>query len=184
MPSPCSPSTAAADRLDPLGITFGVLALVVVALTLLPLTPRGTLRAARGLPTDVALRALAFAAFSGAEVYLPRLLTERDGLSPSLAGVALTITGVTWFVGSWVQGRWDRRFEIGRTAAVSLAAITLSLVGLAAAVALGAPTWVVIALFPVVGLGIGTPLPSRHGPGPRPGRGHRAGLRQLGPADR
>ena len=128
-------------------------------LTLLPLTPRGTLRAARGLPTDIALRALAFAAFSGAEVYLPRLLTERDGLSPSLAGVALTITGVTWFVGSWVQGRWDRRFEIGRTAAVSLGAITLTLLGLAAAVALVAPAWVVIALFPAVGLGIGTLYP-------------------------
>lgn len=150
---------AAADRLDAVGITLAVVALVVVGLTLLPLTPRGTLRAARGLPTDVALRALAFAAFSGAEVYLPRLLTERDGLSPSLAGVALTVTGVTWFVGSWVQGRWDRRFEIGRTAAVSLGAITLSLLGLAGAVALAAPTWVVIALFPVVGLGIGTLYP-------------------------
>jgi predicted MFS family arabinose efflux permease len=136
-----------------------VLALVVVGLTLLPLTPRGTLRAARGLPTDIALRALAFAAFSGAEVYLPRLLTDRDGLSPSLAGVALTVTGVTWFAGSWVQGRWDRHFEIGRTAAFSLAAIALTLVALAAAVALAAPTWVVIALFPVVGLGIGTLYP-------------------------
>jgi len=150
---------AAADRLDAVGIAVAVLALVVVALTLLPLTPRGTLRAARGLPTDVALRALAFAAFSGAEVYLPRLLTDRDGLSPALAGVALTITGVTWFVGSWVQGRWDHRFEVGRTAAVSLGAITLSLAGLAGAVAAGAPTWVVIALFPLVGLGIGTLYP-------------------------
>ena len=128
-PSPCSVSTRSPTGSTPSGITLAVIALVVVGLTLLPLTPRGTLRAARGLPTDVALRALAFAAFSGAEVYLPRLLTERDGLSPSLAGVALTVTGVTWFVGSWVQGRWDRRFEIGRTAAVSLAAITLALLG-------------------------------------------------------
>jgi MFS family permease len=150
---------AVADRRDVVGTSLAVLALVVVAATLLPLTPRGTLRAARGLPTDIALRALAFAAFSGAEVYLPRLLTERDGLSPSLAGVALTVTGLTWFVGSWVQGRWDRRFELGATASVSLGAITLGLAGLAAAVALDAPTWVVIALFPVVGLGIGTLYP-------------------------
>ena len=150
---------AVAERLDPVGVTVAVLALVVVGLTLLPLTPRGTLRAARGLPTDIALRALAFAAFSGAEVYLPRLLTERDGLSPSLSGVALTVTGVTWFAGSWVQGRWDRHFEIGLTAAVSLAAITVTLVALAGAVLLDAPTWVVIALFPVLGLGIGTLYP-------------------------
>lgn len=150
---------AVADRLDAVGVGLAVAALAVVCLTLLPLTPRGTLRAARGLPTDVLLRALAFAAFSGAEVYLPRLLTERDGLSPSLAGIALTITGVTWFAGSWVQGRWDRRFEIGRTASVSLAAITLTLAGLAVAVAMDAPTWVVIAIFPVLGLGIGTLYP-------------------------
>src|SRR6476620_5686535 len=150
---------AVADRLDLLGIALAVLAVVVVALTLLPLTPRGTLRAARGLPTDITLRALAFAAFSGAEVYLPRLLTERDGLSPSLAGIALTVTGVTWFVGSWVQGRWDRHFEIGRTAAVSMAAMTLTVGTLAVAVALDAPTWVLIAVFPMLGLGIGTLYP-------------------------
>lgn len=150
---------AAAERLDALGIVIAVVALVVVALTLLPLTPRGTLRAARGLPTDIALRALAFAAFSGAEVYLPRLLTERDALSPALAGIALTITGVTWFVGSWVQGRWDHRFEVGRAAAVSLGTMTLSLAGLSAAVGVGAPTWAVVALFPLVGLGIGTLYP-------------------------
>lgn len=150
---------AVADRLDPLGVALAVVALVVVGLTLLPLTPRGTLRAARGLPTDIALRALAFAAFSGAEVYLPRLLTERDGLSPSLAGIALTVTGVAWFAGSWIQGRWDRRFEIGRTAAGSLAAMVLTLGGLALALAFGAPTWVLVATFPVLGFGIGTLYP-------------------------
>jgi MFS family permease len=150
---------AAADRLDALGVLLAVVALVAVAVTLLPLTPRGTLRAARGLPTDVTLRAVAFAAFSGAEVYLPRLLTERDGLSPSLAGIALTVTGVTWFVGSWLQGRWDRHFEIGRTAAVSLAAMALTLAGMVLAVALDAPTWLLIALFPLLGLGIGTLYP-------------------------
>ncbi|MFM6849961.1 MAG: MFS transporter [Terrabacter sp.] len=150
---------AVAERLDAVGLAVAAVAAVVIALTLLPLTPRGTLWAARGLPTDVTLRALAFAAFTGAEVYLPRLLTERDGLSPSLAGVALTVTGVTWFLGSWVQGRWDRRFEMGRTAAVSLAAITVTLGAIGLAVALDAPAWVLIALFPAVGIGIGTVYP-------------------------
>ena len=150
---------AVAERLDAVGLAVATVAVVAVAVTLLPLTPRGTLRAGRGLPTDVTLRALAFAAFSGAEVYLPRLLTERDGLSPSLAGIALTVTGVTWFLGSWVQGRWDRHFEIGRTSAFSLAAMTVTLAAIALAVALGAPTWVLIALFPAVGLGIGTVYP-------------------------
>ena len=152
-----------AERLDTLagGLTvlLAVAALVVVVGALLPLLPRGTLLAGRGLPTDVLLRGLAFAAFTGAEVYLPRLLTDRDGFSPSVAGIALTLTGVSWFVGSWVQGAWDTHFEIGRTAAVSLALMTATLVGLAAAVAMEAPAWVVITLFPLLGLGIGTLYP-------------------------
>ncbi len=152
-----------AERLDTLagGLTvlLAVAALVVVVGALLPLLPRGTLLAGRGLPTDVLLRGLAFAAFTGAEVYLPRLLTDRDGFSPSVAGIALTLTGVSWFVGSWVQGAWDTHFEIGRTAAVSLALMTATLVGLAAAVATEAPSWVVITLFPLLGLGIGTLYP-------------------------
>ena len=152
-----------AERLDNLagGLTvlLAVAALVVVVGALLPLLPRGTLLAGRGLPTDVLLRGLAFAAFTGAEVYLPRLLTDRDGFSPSVAGIALTLTGVSWFVGSWVQGAWDTHFEIGRTAAVSLALMTATLVGLAAAVAMEAPAWVVITLFPLLGLGIGTLYP-------------------------
>jgi len=152
-----------AERLDTLagGLTvlLAVAALVVVVGALLPLLPRGTLLAGRGLPTDVLLRGLAFAAFTGAEVYLPRLLTDRDGFSPSVAGIALTLTGVSWFVGSWVQGAWDTHFEIGRTAAVSLALMTATLVGLAAAVAMEAPSWVVITLFPLLGLGIGTLYP-------------------------
>jgi MFS family permease len=152
-----------AERLDTLAVGVTVLlavaALGVVVAALLPLLPRRTLLAGRGLPSDVLLRALAFAAFTGAEVYLPRLLTDRDGFSPSVAGVALTFTGVSWFVGSWVQGAWDTRFEIGRTASASLGLMTVTLAGLATALAVGAPAWVVIALFPLLGFGIGTLYP-------------------------
>jgi MFS family permease len=148
-----------AGRLDAVAIAIAVVAVAGIGLTLLLLTPRGTLWAARGLPTDILLRALAFAAFSGAEIYLPRLLTDRDHLSPSLAGLSLTVTGVTWFVGSSVQGRWDQRFEIGRTAGFSMGLITVTLAALAGAVLVGAPSWVVILTFPVVGFGIGTLYP-------------------------
>ena len=148
-----------AGSLDVLALWVALAAVTGIVLTLMVLTPRGTLRAAHGLPTDVLLRALAFAAFSGAEIYLPRLLTERDQLSPSLAGLSLTVTGVTWFLGSWVQGRWDGRFEIGRTAGAAMATMTVALAGLAVAVALGAPAWVVIMTFPLLGAGIGTLYP-------------------------
>jgi len=144
---------------DVRSVVVALVALVVVGGTLRRLMPAGTLTLRRGLPSDIALRALAFAAFTGGEVYLPRLLTERDHLSPSLAGVALTVTGVTWFAGSWVQGRWSDRFEIGRTARLALGAMAVTLVALAAGVAAGAPAWVLVAVFPVLGLGIGTLYP-------------------------
>lgn len=134
-------------------------AVTVLVLAVRPLTPRGTLTARRGLPSDVLVRSLAFAAFAGTEIYLPRLLTERDGFGPVLAGLSLTLAGVTWFVGSTIQGRWDGRFEVGRTVGLAMAGVTLPLVGLTVAVAMDAPAWVVIALFPVVGLGIGTVYP-------------------------
>ncbi|MBB2987762.1 MFS transporter [Terracoccus luteus] len=150
---------AAAEHVDGRSLAVAAVAAVVLVAAVVPLLPAGTLRLARGLPTDVALRTLAFAAFSGAEIYLPRLLTERDGFGPTLAGLSLTVTGVTWFLGSSVQGRWDARFEVGRTATVALGLMTVSLVAMAALVAVGAPAWTLIAVFPVAGFGIGTLYP-------------------------
>ena len=60
-----------------------------------------------GCPPTSRCAALAFAAFSGAEVYLPRLLTERDGLSPEPRRHRPHRHRRDWFAGSWVQGRWD-----------------------------------------------------------------------------
>jgi MFS family permease len=45
------------------------------------------------------------AAFAGAGAYLPLLLTLQHQFSPSRAGVTLSITGVSWAFGSWLQGR-------------------------------------------------------------------------------
>ena len=49
------------------------------------------------------------AAFLGAEVYLPYLLTERYAFSPTTAGIALTFAGVAWAGTSWLQGRLGDR---------------------------------------------------------------------------
>ena len=54
------------------------------------LLPRGTLRAARGLPTVIAMRGIASAAFFGTEVFVPLLLSRERGLSPTAAGAVLT----------------------------------------------------------------------------------------------
>ncbi|WP_218671362.1 hypothetical protein [Microbispora sp. GKU 823] len=79
--------------------------LAVLALTLPRLLPKGTLRAARGLPTVVALRGLGAGSFFAAEVFVPLMLVQERGLNAAEAGLALTGGSLAWSLGSWIQGR-------------------------------------------------------------------------------
>ncbi|MFD2024682.1 MFS transporter [Promicromonospora aerolata] len=63
------------------------------------------LRARRGLPAVISVRALVSAAFMGAEVLLPLLLVHERQLSPGSAGLILTVGALGWSVASWVRGR-------------------------------------------------------------------------------
>lgn len=95
-------------RLD--GAFVGVVAVAAITVALVavrPLLPRGALRAARGLPSVILLRGLISAAFFGAEVYIPYLLTDRYDYSAALSGLALTGAALTWASASWLQGRLD-----------------------------------------------------------------------------
>ncbi|MFF4522476.1 MFS transporter [Streptomyces bluensis] len=80
----------------------GVALLVPAVLGLLP---RGTYRAARGLPSVVLLRGVAAGSFVSAESFVPLMLVTQRGLSPTLAGFSLAAGGATWALGSWVQSR-------------------------------------------------------------------------------
>ncbi|MFD2690318.1 MFS transporter [Streptomyces phyllanthi] len=71
----------------------------------LGLLPKGTYRAARGLPSVVLLRGVAAGSFIAAESFVPLMLVTQRGLSPTLAGFSLAAGGGTWALGSWVQSR-------------------------------------------------------------------------------
>ena len=64
------------------------------------LLPAGTLTLRRGLPSVIALRGIAAAAFFACEAYLPLLLQRERGLSPSWAGAVLSLGALGWFAGS------------------------------------------------------------------------------------
>jgi MFS family permease len=119
------------------------------------LLPTGTLHAARGLPSVIALRGLASSAFFATEAFLPLLLSRERGLSPSWAGIALSIGALGWFAGSWYQGHsrngWSRhRFlRTGTTAMCAGLLLTISLVWPAM------PIPVAIAGWALTGLGMG-----------------------------
>jgi MFS family permease len=99
----------AAQDLRPLSLLPGAAGLALLVPAVLGLLPRGTYRAARGLPSVVLLRGVAAGSFIAAESFVPLMLVTQRGLSPTLAGFSLAAGGGTWALGSWVQSR--SRFE-------------------------------------------------------------------------
>ncbi|MGV8941063.1 MAG: MFS transporter [Lysobacter sp.] len=139
-------------------------ALLAVALagllaSMLKLLPAGTLRAGRGLPTVIALRGIASAAFFGTEVFLPLLLSRERGLSPTWAGMALTIGALGWSLGSWNRGRLVDPSPT-RVLQVGMALLALGVIGVAATVIPAVPLAVAVVGWVVAGLGMGTVYPS------------------------
>ncbi|MEU9337390.1 MFS transporter [Streptomyces sp. NPDC048290] len=95
----------AAQDLRWLSLLPAVAGAALLVPAVLGLLPRGTYRAARGLPSVVLLRGVAAGSFIAAESFVPLMLVTQRGLSPTLAGFSLAAGGVTWAVGSWVQSR-------------------------------------------------------------------------------
>ncbi|MGA5357132.1 MFS transporter [Streptomyces purpurascens] len=102
----------AAQDLRPLSLLPGAVGVALLVPAVLGLLPKGTYRAARGLPSVVLLRGVAAGSFIAAESFVPLMLVTQRGLSPTLAGFSLAAGGGTWALGSWVQSR--SRFEAYR----------------------------------------------------------------------
>ncbi|MCU1047546.1 MFS transporter [Stenotrophomonas maltophilia] len=96
------------------------------------LLPAGTLTLRRGLPSVIALRGIAAAAFFACEAYLPLLLQRERGLSPSWAGAVLSLGALGWFAGSWLQGHQQRGWSRQQ---LLRAGTTMMTVGIAATLA-------------------------------------------------
>lgn len=95
----------AAQDLRPLSLLPGMAGAALLVPAALGLLPRGTYRAARGLPSVVLLRGVAAGSFVAAESFVPLMLVTQRGLTPTLAGFSLAAGGGTWALGSWVQSR-------------------------------------------------------------------------------
>ncbi|GGV10739.1 MFS transporter [Streptomyces griseoflavus] len=95
----------AAQDLRWLSLLPGALGAALLVPAVLGLLPRGTYRAARGLPSVVLLRGVAAGSFIAAESFVPLMLVTQRGLSPTMAGFSLAAGGGTWALGSWIQSR-------------------------------------------------------------------------------
>ncbi|MFE2457842.1 MFS transporter [Streptomyces sp. NPDC059402] len=95
----------AAQDLRPIALLPAAAGVALLVPAVLGLLPRGTYRAARGLPSVVLLRGVAAGSFIAAESFVPLMLVTQRGLSPTLAGLSLAAGGATWAGGSWLQSR-------------------------------------------------------------------------------
>lgn len=140
------------------GMTALAVLLPATALTLVSthrLLPRGTLRAARGLPSVIALRGLVCAAFFGTEAFLPLLLSRERGLSPTQAGLALTAGALGWSAASWYQGHRRNGWSRHRFLRVGTACVCAGLVLSASVLLPGVPVAMAVLGWVVAGLGMG-----------------------------
>lgn len=136
------------------GLVLAVVALCVGLVAVRPLVPRGTLRGTRGLPGVILTRGVIAAGYFGAEVYLPYLLTDRFGLTPSLAGLALTGAGVAWGATSWLQARLPA-LDSRMSARIGASAVVVAIAAALATSAWHLVPWVAIAGWAIGGAGMG-----------------------------
>lgn len=132
---------------------------VVLIFAVPKLLPRGTWRARRGMPSLILMRALIGTAFTLGDVYLPLLMIQQRGLPAWLAGLSLTVGGVTWFAGSWFAGRGvvapHLRLVLGALG-ILLGVVVCALVVLPAT-----PVWIAWLGWAFAGMGMGMAYPTQ-----------------------
>jgi MFS family permease len=139
---------------------WGALALALLAFCSWKLLPTGTLRLRRGLPSVIALRGIAASAFFGCEAFLPLLLQRERGLTPLLAGVALSLGALGWFSGSWFQGHQRRAWSRPQLLHAGGLMMCAGIIATALALQSGVPLWLALAGWTLTGLGMGLIYPS------------------------
>ncbi|WP_404472381.1 MFS transporter [Microbacterium aerolatum] len=148
-----------ADAPPALGWPMALLALMIIGFALVPLLPKGTLRAARGLPSVVLVRGLVAGAFFAAEAYIPYLLMADFGFTPTWAGIALMLAAFAWAGGSALQGRYGEKLGNRRIALISLALILLALLSVLVTALTGVSPVIVVIGWGFAGGGMGLLYP-------------------------
>jgi MFS family permease len=141
------------------GLTLALLGLAAMVLGLRRLLPPGTAGFAAGVPSAVAFRGVLAGVFVGMEVIVPLTLSVQRHYSPTVAGLPLMLSAVSWAAASAIQGRLknpNRAFLTGLgLVLLAIAGVGMSLVALRAV-----PGWVAFLDWPFAGVGAGFAITS------------------------
>ncbi len=149
----------AAEFDEPWRWVVAVLSIAIAVVAVRPLLPAGTLRAVRGIPATVLMRAIVAGAFFGAEIYLPKMLIERYDLPAGLAGAVLTGAGLSWAAASWLQGRLDPRLSHTEVVRIGSLTLAVALVGVLAIALFSWPPAAVFVVWTLAGAAMGFMYP-------------------------
>ncbi|MER7539118.1 MFS transporter [Streptomyces sp. NPDC097704] len=150
----------AGQELRPLALLPAAVGLALLVPAVRGLLPRGTWRAARGLPAVILLRGIAAGTFIAAESFIPLMLVSERGLSPTLAGFSLALGGLTWALGSWIQSRpWTEPYR-ERLVVLGMGLIALAIAGAPSVLIESVPAWVVAVVWAFGCFGMGAVISS------------------------
>jgi MFS family permease len=136
-------------------VAFGSIGATLGVFALRRLTPRGTLRAARGLPAAVLMRGIITFAFFAVDAYVALALVEWRGLSPVQAGITLTAATVSWTAGSWTQARWSSRFPPERFVRMGLILLAIGIASFIVVLVPQVSPWISIPTLGLAGYAMG-----------------------------
>ena len=141
----------------------GVVLLVGLALIVFGvrrLLPPGSLRLQRGLPTTVLMRGVLAGGFFGAEAFIPLALVEQRGLTVTVAGLALSVSALGWWTGSYMQSRISESDDRSRTVRVGALITSAGLATLPLCLVPSLPPMTCVASYFVASVGMGLCFPS------------------------
>jgi MFS family permease len=119
------------------------------------LVPTGTLTARTGLPAAIAARGLDTFAFFGADAFLALTLATVRHLDPTMVGLTLTPSTLTWTAGSWIQARFDGRVPRRTLVVAGLACLVVGLALASLTLVPGIPVAVAALAWGIAGFGQG-----------------------------
>lgn len=148
-----------ADAPPAVGWPVALGAVLTIGFAILPLLPRKTLRAGRGLPSVVLMRGIAAGAFFATEAYIPYLLMERFAFTATWAGIALMLAAFAWAGASALQGRFGERLGNHRITVLSLSALLIAMMCVLTSAVFGIAPGLVVIGWAFAGGGMGLLYP-------------------------